>query len=53
MNKNYFDSYQFTIMAIAAVQSQDCTENGHSKHHINSKDLCFESMMSMCTMMMS
>ncbi|WP_165828242.1 hypothetical protein [Chryseobacterium phosphatilyticum] len=53
MNKNDFDSYLLTIMAISAVQPESCTENGFSKHHITSKDLCFESMMCMCTMMMS
>ncbi|WP_185117622.1 hypothetical protein [Chryseobacterium sp. PMSZPI] len=53
MNKNDFDSYQFTIIAIAAVQPESCTENRLSQHNIISKDMCFESMMCMCTMMMS
>ncbi|WP_164465218.1 hypothetical protein [Chryseobacterium lactis] len=52
MNKNYFDSYQFTIIAITAVQPGSCTQNGFSQHHILSTDKCFESMTYMCTMMM-
>lgn len=50
MNKNYFDSYLNTIMAITAVQHKSCTDNGLSQHHITSKDMCFESMMDMCSM---
>nr|WP_315032528.1 hypothetical protein [uncultured Chryseobacterium sp.] len=52
MNKNYFDSYLSTIMAIEIVQPKSCTENSFSKHHI-STNMCYEYMMSMCTMMMS
>ncbi|WP_165826492.1 hypothetical protein [Chryseobacterium oncorhynchi] len=50
MNKNDFNSYLYTIVAKASVQLQCCTENGLSKHNINSKDMCFGSMM--CKMMM-
>ncbi|QPQ51892.1 hypothetical protein H3Z85_22350 [Chryseobacterium indologenes] len=53
MNKNSFDSYLLTIMTIAAAQQKNCTDKGLSKHTIISEDMCFESMMCMCTMMMS
>lgn len=53
MNKNDFDSYQFTIIAIAAVQPEGCTKNSFSQHPVISKNMCYESMMCMCTMIMS
>ncbi|UCA61241.1 MULTISPECIES: hypothetical protein [Chryseobacterium] len=50
MNKNDFNSYLYTIMATASVQQKCCTGNSLSQHNINSKKMCFESMM--CKIMM-
>ncbi|MDN3692318.1 hypothetical protein QWZ06_08600 [Chryseobacterium tructae] len=50
MNKNDFNSYLYTIMAIVSEQHQGCTGNGLSQHNSTSKNMCFGSMM--CKMMM-
>ncbi|MGE8556608.1 hypothetical protein [Chryseobacterium jejuense] len=50
MNKNDFNSYQCTIMAVVSVQHKCCTGKSLSQHNITSKNMCFEWMM--CKMMM-
>ncbi|WP_167369948.1 hypothetical protein [Chryseobacterium ureilyticum] len=50
MNKNDFNSYQYTIKAVVSVQQKSCTEKSSSLHNTFSKDMCFGSMM--CKMMM-
>lgn len=50
MNKNDFNSYLYTIMAVVSEQHKGCTENGLSQHNITSKNMCFGYMM--CKMMM-
>ncbi|WP_172625667.1 hypothetical protein [Chryseobacterium panacisoli] len=49
MNKNSFDSYLCTILAIAAAQHKCSAEPGLSQHNCISQDMCFDMM---CEMMM-